>query len=242
MGIISQQRENSKSQGVFGVVAGARVSGKSTIPGTLPGKTLMLQADLLETGSNSALKLAKKLGNDLVVLEFKSYGELVEVLQDPDITEFDNVYIDGLSAITDQLYTSESIQKTIKKNVWDGFRDLWQDTTNLLLLAKKLSVKQNVFFTLAVKEKFDRDGSLIAIEPVTKGNATIEEVKKLCPTIVFTVASSSTDEEGHTTIKRQLVTSYLGVYSARIDSLLDDENPGIIDADLSKVINLIKGV
>ena len=48
---------------LFCVVAGPRLGGKTTIAGTLPGKTLLLQAAVLESGSRSALKLARERGN-----------------------------------------------------------------------------------------------------------------------------------------------------------------------------------
>jgi len=241
MGIIADQKKKDEKQGIFAVVAGARTSGKSTIPGTLPGKTLMLQAKLLETGSKSAVALAKELGNDLTVLSFGNIAELDEYLQDADLKKFDNLYIDGLSAVTDQLYTDPAVAKVLKKNVWDGFREIWEQATRILLTVKSLSDDLNVFFSLAIKEKWDRDGNLIAIEPEIKGNATMGEVKKLCPTILYTIGTPFDDEEGKTHVKRQLVTGYMGVYAARIDSLLDHQNPGIMDADLGQVIALIKG-
>lgn len=241
MGIINDMKKQDKETGIFAVVAGARTSGKSTIPGTLPGKTLMLQASVLETGSKSALGLAKELGNDLTVLSFDTVQQLGEYLEDSDLKKFDNLYIDGLSAITEQLYADPAIGKVLKKNVWDGFREIWEQATRVLLTTKKLSQDINVFFSLAIKEKWDRDGNLIAIEPEIKGNATMGEVKKLCPTILYTIGNAYDDEDGKTHVKRQLVTGYMGVYAARIDSLLDHQNPGIMDADLGKVIALIKG-
>jgi hypothetical protein len=241
VGILSELAAQEQEAGIFAVVAGARTAGKSTIPGTLPGKTLMLQAELLETGSKSALNLAKELGNDLTVVSFGSVAQLTEVLQDPDIAGFDNVYIDGLSAVTDMLFNTPEIKKATKKNTWDGFRDLWIAATDLLLLAKGMSATHNVFFSLAIKEKYDAQGNLIAVEPETKGNATIGSIQKLCPTVLYTVAESWEDDDGEVHTQRRLITGYRGVYAGRIDSLLDKQNPGIMDADLSKVIQLIKG-
>lgn len=241
MGILSQLAAKEKEAGIFAVVAGARTSGKSTIPGTLPGKTLMLQAALLETGSKSASNLAKELGNDLTVISFEDCVQLVSILEDPDVGNFDNIYIDGLSAVTDMLFNSPEVKKSTKKNTWDGFRDLWVAATDLLLMAKGMATTHNVFFSLAVKEKYDSSGMLIAIEPEVKGNATIGSIQKLCPTILYTIAENYEDEEGVLHVDRKLITSYRGVYAGRIDSLLDNQNPGVIEADLGKVIALIKG-
>lgn len=241
MGILSKLAKQEQEAGIFAVVAGARTSGKSTIPGTLPGKTLMLQAALLETGSKSAKNLAKELGNDLTVISFDSVAQLTEILQDPDVKDFNNLYIDGLSAITDQIFATPEVKKATRKNTWDGFRELWVAATDLLLLAKEMSTSQNVFFSLAVKEKYDSNGTLIAVEPETKGNATIGSIQKLCPTILYTVAEVYETEEGEIVTERKLITGYRGVYAGRIDSLLDKQNPGILPADLSQVIALIKG-
>ena len=241
MGIINTLIKEKKNNGIFAVIAGTRTSGKSTISGTLPGKTLMLQAHLLETGSSSAKKLASRLNNDLTIISFKDYDALMEILKDEDILKYDNIYIDGLSAITEQLFSSPEIKKHMKKNIWDGFRELWIKATNLLLHAKELSDYINVFFTLAIREKFDRDGNLIAIEPETKGNATIGEIKHLCPTILYTIAETFQDEDTQeTTTYRSLITGYQGLYAGRIDTLLDQDNPGKMEADLSKVIQIIK--
>jgi hypothetical protein len=45
------------------------------------------------------------------------------------------------------------------------------------------------------------------------------------------------DETGK--LVRELVTANDGFFSARIDTLLDDENPGRIEADLSRVLELV---
>ena len=67
--LIAQKAEDKK---LFAVVAARRLGGKTTLAGTLPGTTLMLQAAVLESGSNSAKQLAEQRGNKLVVASFTS--------------------------------------------------------------------------------------------------------------------------------------------------------------------------
>ena len=53
--ILEKYSKASVKKGVFIIIKGTRLSGKSTIAGTLKGKSILAQAALLETGSNSAI-------------------------------------------------------------------------------------------------------------------------------------------------------------------------------------------
>lgn len=245
MSTLKKYQKKKRKQGVFAVVAGLRLSGKSTIAGSLPGKTAYLQADLWETGSDSALKLAKKLGNDLTeddIVSFESLSELVEIMGDlaTDKT-YDNIYIDGMSAISEMVCRMPEVAKTMKKNNWDGFREVKEYMSNFLIECKKLAEHRgkNVFVTLALTAKHDTLGNVTDLVPDCKGNAYLSFFTAIGRTVVCT--NSYITEEGE--VIRELITKNDGTYSARIDSLLDDENPGIIrPASLASVINLIKGV
>lgn len=240
MGIIAEQRKKEQESRVFAVIAGTRLSGKSTIAGTLPGKTLMLQASPLETGSKSALKLASKLGNDLTVCSFSSVGELWEYFKDKDLYKFDNLYIDGLSAITEQLLGSPEVKKIIAmKNDWAGYRELWVEATNLLLAAKEISTKINVFFSMAMREERDSQGNVVEVKPEVKGNATLGSIQRLCPTVLYTIAETYETEDGEIKVDRKIIAGYRGVYAGRIDSFLDGEGIDIMNADLGKVLELL---
>lgn len=238
MSVLAKLKAQKQSAGFFGVVAGCRLGGKSTIAGTLPGKTIMMQAKLIETGSRSAEALAKRMGNEIDVVEFDTINTLVSVLAElRDDKTYDNVYIDGLSAINEMKSREPEMVKQFKKNVWDAYRDVGDSAMNILYLAKLLAEEtgKNVFFTLAMKEKYDSMGNLINLEADLKGNMTLGSIKRLCPTVVC--VRSVMNEDG--TVERQLLTKSDGPYSARIDCLLDDTNPGVLEADLSKVLELV---
>ena len=237
MGILDKIKESRSEEGVFAVVAGLRLSGKSTLAGTLKGKTIMLQAKTLETGSKSALQLAKKNKNKLDIASFESLAELIELMEEVKAMDYDTVYIDGLSAVNEMKYFSPEVQKIIKKNVWDGYRELGDSLRRFLLFAKELSTKKDVILTLALDPKFDANGSLVEAKVALKGNVTINEVTRLCP-VVISVTSGYNDKDE---LVRKLLTKGDGVLPGRIDSILDEDNPSELPADLSKVFDLIKG-
>jgi hypothetical protein len=240
MSILDRIKEKQKESagGAFVVVAGPRLSGKSTAAGTLPGKTLMLQADVLETGSSSAAQLAKRLKNKLDIISFTSLGDLSTLLSDEDgLKGYDNIYIDGLSAVNEMKYESQEVQKIIKKNVWDGYRELGDSLKRFLLLAKGLSASKNVLMTMALDVKYDTNGMACEAKPAMKGNVTTNEVTRLCPVVLS--ITTEYDEEGE--LHRKFLTKGDGVLPGRIDSILDEDNPGELPADLSKVFDLLNG-
>ena len=244
MSFLEQLAAENKTKGAFGVVAGARLSGKSTLAGTLPGSTYMLQAARRETGSDSAKQLATQLGNELTVGSFNTLDELYGAMEELAGANFNNVYVDGISAVTEIKFHEYEVQKLMKKNTWDGFREIGNAMEDFIIRTKTLAEEsgKNVFITLAMKEKYDTAGHLINLEPECKGNATVGHIKGLCPTVV--IPRVTEDDNGN--IVRELVTSIDGPWTGRIDGLLDEANPGIIPIKgkgngLAKVIAYIKG-
>jgi len=238
--VLARLKSSVAKRGVFGVVAGTRLSGKSTVAGTLPGNTLLLQAKLIETGSRSAQKLADKLGNSLDIAEFSTLKDLYDVIEElGEDTHYKNIYIDGMSAITELKHDEPEMRKMMKKNVWDAYREIGTSAATILYAAKGLSEEtgKNVFFTLALKEKYDSMGNLVNLDPDIKGNMTLGSIKKICPVVVCLRATL--DEDGNTV--REVLTASEGPFSARVDELIDDENPGVLPADLGKVLNLLNG-
>lgn len=239
MSIKERLLKQENAHGIFAVIGGQRLDGKSTLAGTLPGKTLLLQAGELETGSSSAMALANELGNDLSVLTFSSYVDLVDILHDKEVSEFDNLYIDGISAINEMRYDCDDVQKALKKVVWDGYRIMGDDLRKLLRVAKRLSMDTgvNIFFTLAYKGKAGPAGGIEYLEPDVKGNVTMAEIQRLCPTVL--AIRKVFDEEGN--IHREILTQSTDIYPARMEKFLDHNNPGKLPANLTTVVNLIKG-
>jgi hypothetical protein len=241
MSFIQKLIKAKQKKGVFAIIAGLRLSGKSTLAGTLPGNTLLVQCALRETGSNSAQALAERLGNNLSIVEFETLAEfdgiLKEAAQSPD---FDNIYIDGISAITEVKYNEPAVLKLAQSgSPWGAFDLIKKTMQTAIEDSKEIAEKfqKNVFMTLALNPEFDASGNLIEIKPELKGKATLSVIKGYAPTVL--VVRSRKDEKGN--VIRELITKNDGPYSARIDSLLDDQNPGVLPANLAQVISLIKG-
>ena len=234
MGILAKNKLNLAKRGIFGAITGRRLAGKTTLAGTLPGKTAMFTADLFETGASSAIALAKSLGNTLDVYTFDSISSLVEMIEEAS-TEYDNIYIDSATGVTELMYRSTEISAAIKKNSWDGFRLLADRVEDLMLRTKSLTEKSglNIFYTISLVENKD---SILA--PESKGNSVVKNIRAIFPVVV--ALSPKFDDDGNL-LPPDLVTASDGEYAARIDGLLTNDNPGIIEPDLSKLINLLKG-
>ena len=125
----------------------------------------------------------------------------------------------------------------MKKNVWDGYRELGDSLKRFLLLAKGVSKVKNVILTMALDVKYNTDGAPVEAKPAMKGNITTNEVTRLCPVVLS--LTSEYDDDGE--LVRKLLTKGDGVLPGRIDSILDEDNPSELPADLSKVFDLIKG-
>ena len=193
---------------------------------------------LLSRLESSIFALATKLGNDLVIGQFNSVGELGEILDAVITSDYDNVFVDSITAVTQMLDASPVVQKARDKNVFDSFRMIGDATVEIILKMKEIAEEhgKNAFISIALKPKIDVNGNLINVDAVTKGNMALESIKALCPTIVC--VAQLPDEEGN--LQRTMLTKSHGVFSARIDSLLDEDNPGQIAPDLSALFNLVK--
>jgi len=225
---------------LFGVVAGRRLSGKSTLAGTLPGKTLVLQVGILESGSKSAEALAKQNGNDITVVTFQTIEELETILVELKAdTAFDNIFIDSLSAVTEMKYNQADVQKTLKRDNWAAFREIGKSASDILLGAKSLTYPdqtkkpKNVFITIAIEIKTDANGNPIDVSLVAKGNKALSEVTKLGEAVVSVIQI-----ETETGMQRKLLTRTANNFPGRVDNVLDQQNPGMIDANLTELLTL----
>lgn len=240
---IAKQEPAPVGKKLFAVVAGPRLGGKTTLAGTLPGKSLLLQAAVLESGSGSAKELAKRNGNNLVVWNFSSVEELAQILTELKTSEdYDNIYVDGYSAVTEMKYKDPKIAATIKKNTWDGFRDLADAAGDVMTTLKQLTYPEyakkprNVFLTCALKVKLDANGNIANIELDTKGNAPVSYITKLGEAVVTALPGLRTETGVG---PHRLLTKSDGTWPARIDGLLADQNPGTLPADLGEVLKLL---
>jgi len=242
MSLLQSKRKVIANRGVFAAILGARLSGKSTIAGTLPGRSAMFTAKTFETGSGSAQKMAKDLGSDLDVFEFSSAKDLVAMAKEAVAEGYENLFIDGASGLTEVLYRQTDIARKIAANGWDGYALLADQVEDALLAIKDLTDKDggvNVFVTASVEPKYDQAGNVIELTVESKGRSVIKNLKKLFSVVV--TLRPAYDENGHVYDAPEMVTKTDGVYAGRIDSMLNQDNPGVLPADLSALIQLIKG-
>ena len=242
---ILAQLEEQQSIGkkMFGIIAGPRLGGKTTLVGTLRGTTLMLQAAVLESGSESAKKLAANSDNQLVVVTFESIKQLTDILKELETdTRFDNLYLDGVSALTEMKDREPAVQRMKAKNIWDAYGAIGEATTEVLLLAKGLTYAtttkpKNVFVTCALEVSHDDKGSVNEVKLSAKGRVAVSQITKLGESVI-TVLPPLTTEEG--TTGHRLITKTLSYFPGRIDGVLDAENPGVIQpANLQTVIDMV---
>jgi hypothetical protein len=228
---------------MFGIVAGQRLAGKTTIVGTLPGKTLLLQAAVLESGSESAQELAKKHGNELKVLNFSTIEELNGLLKELRTdTIFDNVVVDSLSAITDIKYSEPKVRALVKTDNWAAFREIGETATAIILALKELTYPEKTaapktaWLTCALSIKQDKNGQVIDVSLDCKGNVATSSVTKYGEAVVTVMPPQYTETgEGH----HRLLTKTLDVWPARVDGVLKENNPGVIEpASLAAVLAL----
>ena len=240
MSILEKKRMVMKDKGVFGVILAERLGGKSTLGGTLPGKTAMLTAGLFETGAGSAIAKAKELKNDLQVFRFDSLNEYFKMLEELKESDFDNIYIDGASGITEMIYRQADIKAAIKKNSWDGFREVADKVEEQILATKELAeiFNKNVFYTMSVAPEMDKLGNVLSLKPEQKGNATVKNMKAIFPVVVS--LRPKFDDDGNQLDEPELVTKTDNIYSGRLDDILSTQNPGTLPADLSTVISLLR--
>lgn len=155
---------------------------------------------------------------------------------------YDNIFIDGATGLTEILYRQSDITKALQKNSWDGFALLGDQVEDALLAIKDLTERDggvNIFVTASVEPKYDQAGNVIELVIESKGKSVIKNLRKIFPVVVS--LRPAYDENGHVLDEPEMVTKTDGVHSGRIDSLLAQDNPGLLPADLSALINLIKG-
>jgi len=229
---------------LFGVITGLRLAGKSTLAGTLPGKTLMLQASVLESGSESAKTLAARNKNNLDVVSFSNNAELLAVLKElTEDTEYDNVFVDSLTAITEQKSKEPEIVKLTKGNGFAAYKEIGVSAIDIIEKLKELTYPgkakkpKNTWITCALKIKSDVNGNVTDVDLETRGQMAIAAVTKYGEAVVTVVGPQRT-EQGMGA--HALITKTTELWPGRIDGLLADQNPGKLEpADLSAVLKLL---
>lgn len=241
MGILDNINQAKKASGKLILIGGKRLSGKSSLAGTMPGKTLLVWHKTLETGYESALELAKEHGNHLDELAFETLDELATVIANVAELGYDNIYIDSLGAVAEQkikqLNTAMEVnnlsarKKEDKITVWDVYRDLGDDIINLMITLKLLAADSGVNIVVTVAYKYDKNDSLEVDMP---GQMTMGFIKKVCPT-VMAIVELPNEETGE--FERKLITRTSGENPARVDGWLHHRNPGQFEPNMTVVLD-----
>jgi len=227
------------SKGLFSLITALRLGGKSTLAGTLPGKTAYVQAAWRETGRESAVKLSEKLGNNITCAEFENLVDLDKIINEVIASkEFDHLYIDGLTAISHQVGDLPQVDAIMNRDQWKGFAEVNKHMASFIRNLKQVSVKtdMNIFLTLALKYEANKAG-LMEMTPDCYGKAYLSLFTGMGPAVL--AVNNYIDENGEA--QHELITKSDGMYSARIDSILTEDNPGKIrPASLATVLELVK--
>lgn len=238
MSILKRLLEQKKNpDALFCCVYGYSTAGKSTLAGTLPGKTLIIQIKNLETGSKSALQVAKQLGNNVSIVDIESDKELISLFKEIKETDhgFDNIYVDSLSAFTEMFIRQPEIKLLAGKDRWAAFNRLADAIFNIIIEAKKLSNSSEtkkpcrMFMTLAVEN--DKEGKLV---PSIVGTASIKHIFRKFPSILY--LHQHVDEE-NTKVRYLYAQSNTINLPTRLDSVLDTGKELIFHANLKDVID-----
>jgi hypothetical protein len=235
MSLKKRIQETKREQGLFVVLAGPRLGGKTTTLGTLPGKTLLLEVADKESGSLGAVNMAKSLGNNLEVVRVHDCADIQALVEEALTLDYDNIAIDGISALTEVECEKPKVKKMLEgaSAKWDGWKIMGDTIVDLLQYLKHASRAsgKTIVATMALKEKFNPDGVVVTTEMDAKGNMTETFIKGKCP--YYVVARLAADAEGNPL--RILQTYNDGVYTARLDGIFDSNNPKGFRSDPTKV-------
>jgi hypothetical protein len=152
--------------------------------------------------------------------------------------------VDGYTALTFLSADDPEIAKVLEGktgNVFAAYDKIRNDIAKIhkafadLTYAATAKKPKVVCFTLAVDTKTDASGSAIEMVPVLKGKASLAEFTRPAPTIVSLAARQT--ENG---LERIMLTSNASHYVARVNGILDEVNPKVIEPDLSKLLSLME--
>ena len=235
MSLPNRIEEDKKNAGMFICLAGPRFGGKTTALGTLKGKTLVIDIADEEAGSLGAITMSKRLNNPLDVVKGRDCSDVISLMREAVTLDYENIAIDGLSALTEVEIAKPAVRRLLKGQTsrWDAYRIVGEEVTKLIKEAKQLTTSSNKIFilTVALKEKVDAEGHVISTDIEAQGNVAEARVRGKCP--FYVVARRTEDTEGNPI--RIIQTKDDGIYGARLDGILEQDNPKGFLADPSQV-------
>lgn len=217
--------KNKKTK--FILSAGLRFGGKTASLGTLPGKTLLAIVGNKESGAEGAIKVASENENVIDVVNVIDSKDVLEVAKQALEAGYDNVAVDGLSALSEAEAEKPKIKKMLSATgnaVFGGWRAIGNELIDLIQGLKDLSSDYNkpIVLTMALKDpKTDSTGNLAPLEIDAKGNMALSYIKGRCP--FYVCAREASDKEGNSVYVLQTTPDEL--YAARLDGVLAKDLP-----------------
>jgi hypothetical protein len=260
---IAQADKDAKSTALEAIILAPSGGGKSSLAGTFGVKTLYCYG----SGENHGIKAAKKQGGDLVVgvcydmhaSPDEALGNLQSILNDSDKLVkmgIKAIVIDGATELEDLVRGSMAWKKaclTAKgtHNTYEEQKATLSCIRPLITALKELQRKHGMHFaltcTLDVKD-LGAFGEITDASPRLKGFAVAESlVQQFSDVIVvgrmvkgtdikhkiqFMTELTKTSKEENGTVKRTIN------FSPRISGFNLSELPPILDADLSKLVEM----
>jgi len=241
---------------LFAIVMGASGGGKSSLLGTMPGKTLAFyfRSDLSGpsfSASTDGSDIVPFLVDPTDMTADEAVAELYGQLKNPDlIKSFKNITIDGLPALEDLLNRTDAclaagLTKAGKVDSFGKDRFIQEKLSELV----RLLVDQRTFgvnIAVTTLARIADDGGSTQITPRLRGFGTIEALLPSFATILLVVRNNQDrshflDMESKifkkkvdTTGKEVAVASF----STRIEGLRVEQTPPKISPDLKKVLAL----
>lgn len=239
---LKQLEPSTRKQNIL--VTGRSGSGKTSVAGTLPGKTLLLQVAGKEFGAETARAIASARGNSLDAIAVSSISDFMAVAEElKSDSAYDNVYIDSLSGLTflvaDDPEVAQLIQARKGGNPFVGYSRIQAEMdavhkAYISLLYAPTKKPKNVLFSLAIEPKLDAAGTPAEIAPVIAGRASYQIFTRPAPTILVLATRVNGGD-----LERVMLTSNHGQYIARVNGLTDETNPKQMEPDLNKLFSLI---
>ncbi len=153
------------------------------------------------------------------------------------------MYVDGLTAINEVVYRDPKTQALKNKDSFKAYALIGDTTDRILTDLKRLTYQdanakaKNVFITVALK--VENEGGVTDVKLEVKGKVSVTSITKLGEAVLTIVPPTKT-EDG--TTQHSLLTKSDGVWPGRVDGLLADQNPGVIEpANLTTFLKLIEG-
>ena len=219
------------------VTAGVRFAGKTAGLGTLPGKTLLAITADKESGAMGAVKVAEENGNQLDFVFITDAADALSVAKEALGSGYDNVAVDGLTAITEVEAEKPGVAKLLNSTgngVYAGWRAIGNEVVGLIQDLKALSADTGkpIVLTLAFKDpKPDASGTISTLEPDIKGQMALSVIKGKCP--FFVCAKRAHDKDGNPL--HVLQTAPDDIYPARLDGVMAKDLPKGFRTERDKV-------